>query len=115
VITTVAGNGQMGFSGDGGPATSAMLNYPWALALDAAGNLFIADGLNNRIRKVSPGGIITTVVGGGYTSGVNETSATSVAVLPLGLAVDQGGTLYFSDPAPRIEADECRHGSYGRR
>ena len=63
-ITTVAGNGTAGFSGDGRPATSASLNGPEGIAVDSAGNLYIADFFNNRIRKVS-GGIITTVAGGG--------------------------------------------------
>ena len=70
VITTVAGNGTAGFSGDNGPATSAQLNNPFGLAVDSAGNLYIADG--NRIRKVS-NGVITTVAGsaGGGFSGDN--------------------------------------------
>ena len=54
IITTVAGNGTAGYSGDGVPATSASLNYPRAVAIDAAGYLYIADTMNNRIRKVSP-------------------------------------------------------------
>src|SRR5216683_1098351 len=54
IISTVAGNGSPGFSGDNGPATSAMLNYPEGIAIDAAGNLYIADTSNSRIRKVSP-------------------------------------------------------------
>ena len=65
IITTVAGNGSFGFSGDGGPATSASLANPMGVALDGAGNLFIADLLNNRIRKVDTSGIITTVAGNG--------------------------------------------------
>ena len=64
IITTVAGNGiRPGYSGDGGPATSAQLNTPDGLAVDGAGNLFIADVYNNRIRLVSPDGNITTVAG----------------------------------------------------
>src|SRR5260370_9921496 len=62
-ITTVAGNGFGGFSGDGGLATSASLSFPNGVALDAAGNVFIADTQNHRIRKISAGGIITTVAG----------------------------------------------------
>jgi hypothetical protein len=53
--TTVAGNGFLGFSGDGGPATSAALNFPAGVVVDAAGNLYIADSTNNRVRKVTPG------------------------------------------------------------
>ena len=64
-ITTVAGTGAPGYSGDGGQATSAQLNLPKAVAVDAQGNLYIADYGNNRIRKVC-GGIITTVAGNGH-------------------------------------------------
>lgn len=65
IITTVAGNGTQGFSGDGGPATSASLSGPVGVALDGAGNLYIADRINDRIRKVNPAGIISTVAGNG--------------------------------------------------
>src|SRR4030095_2012806 len=70
-ITTVAGTGTSGFSGDGGPATSARLSTSrsCAGATDNAGNLYIADGGNNRIRKVNPAGIISTVAGGGSSAG----------------------------------------------
>ncbi len=100
IITTVAGNGTSGFSGDGGPATSASLNYPSGLAVDAVGNLYIADTNNNRIRKVS-GGTITTIAGDGtYFFSGDGSSATSVSVpLPAGVAVDSGGNLYYAEPA----------------
>ncbi len=65
VMTTVAGNGTHGFTGDGGPATSAQLSYPSSVAVDSAGDLYIADFDNDRIRKVSNNGIITTVAGSG--------------------------------------------------
>ena len=61
IITTVAGNGSPGFSGDNGPATSAQLNFPDSIAVDSAGNIYISDQFNARIRKVS-NGIITTIV-----------------------------------------------------
>ena len=59
-ITTIAGTGQLGFSGDGGPAARARLNHPMGVVVDAAGNLFVADGFNNRVRKVSPSGMSTS-------------------------------------------------------
>ncbi|MES2019203.1 MAG: hypothetical protein V4484_22140 [Pseudomonadota bacterium] len=69
IISTVAGTGTAGFSGDGGLATSAALSSPNGVAADTQGNLYIADSFNKRVRKVSATGIITTVVGGG---GVNQ-------------------------------------------
>src|SRR5947208_5500734 len=65
IISTVAGNGMEGFSGDGGPATSAQINQSPGVAVDNAGNIYIADTGNNRIRKVNPAGIISTVAGTG--------------------------------------------------
>src|SRR5436190_1623783 len=67
-LSVIAGTGTSGFSGDGGPAVSAQLNFPVGVAVDAAGNLFIADAENNRIRKVTAAGIISTIAGTG-TSG----------------------------------------------
>jgi uncharacterized protein (TIGR03437 family) len=99
IITTVAGNGAHGFSGDGGPATSAAMNGPVGIAVDAAGNLYIADLDNNRIRRVTPSGIITTVAGNG-TAGFSGDggSATSAALNgPVGIAVDTAGNLYIAD------------------
>ena len=99
IITTVAGNGVAAFGGDGGPATSAALNSPLSVAVDAAGNLFIADRNNQRIRKVTPAGIITTVAGNG-TSGYagDGVPATSAALFfPGGVAVDTAGNLFIAD------------------
>src|ERR1035441_7406118 len=97
VITTVAGNGAKGFSGDGGPATSAQLSGPDGVAVDAAGNVYIADCTNNRIRKVSAG-VITTVVGKG-TGGVSGDGgpAINAELSPTGLALDSAGNLYIAD------------------
>ena len=97
-ITTVAGNGSFGYSGDGGPATSAMLSYSYGIAFDSTGNLYIADAANNRIRKVS-GGVISTVAGtgaGGY-SGDNVLATTATIANPYGVAVDGTGSLYIAD------------------
>jgi sugar lactone lactonase YvrE len=108
VLTRVAGSAQRGFSGDGGPATSAQLGRPSGLAVDGAGNLFIADpGVyhsgtygTDRVRKVSPDGIITTVAGGGslWGSSADGGPATSAQLLlSNGVAVDRAGNLYFSE------------------
>jgi len=86
VIQTVAGTGAPGFSGDGGQATAAQLNSPYGLAIDAAGNLYIADLGNARIRRVSPDGIITTLAGGG-----------GEFVAPRDVALDSSGGLYIAD------------------
>src|SRR5262245_43979300 len=64
-ISTVAGNGQPGYAGDGGPATAAKLFSPVGVVVDSAGNLYIADLDNNRVRKVTPGGVISTIAGTG--------------------------------------------------
>jgi len=99
IIKTIAGNGTAGYSGDGGIATSAELYYPLGLAIDAIGNLFIADQYNHRIRKVSPNGIITTVAGNGtFVHSGDGDSATSAGLIePSGVAVDASGNLYIAD------------------
>jgi len=99
VITTVAGNGVSGYSGDGGPATAAALKKPSALALDGVGNLFIADSGNNRIRRVSTTGTIITVAGNGASGYTGEGAALTVPFKdPQGLAFDGATfTLYIAD------------------
>jgi RHS repeat-associated protein len=97
-ITTVAGNGTLGYSGDGGPATAANLNYPESLTLDAAGNLYIADTNNNVIRKVDSYGIISTVGNGtaGYT-GDGGPAILAELDRPAGIALDSAANIYISD------------------
>ena len=96
-ITTIAGTGEQGFSGDGGPASQAQLDHPRAVAVDGEGNLYIADRNNNRIRKVDSTGTITTIAGGGGF-GEDGGPATQVHLnLPYGVAVDGTGNLYIAD------------------
>jgi uncharacterized protein (TIGR03437 family) len=99
VITTVAGNGTPGFGGDNGPATSAQLNSPWGVAVDSAGNLYIADTANNRIRKVSNGAIVTVAGNGAYGFGGDNGPATSASLIPTGVAVDSAGNVYVVESA----------------
>lgn len=104
-IATVAGNGTVGYSGDGGAATSAQLNYPNGVAVDSLGNVYIADTSNNVIREANAAtGIITTVAGGGTPCGgatdmVGDSCLATSAQLahPYLVAVDGGGNLYIGD------------------
>jgi trimeric autotransporter adhesin len=98
-ITTVAGTGEAGFSGDGGPATKAQLDFPSAVAVDREGNLYIADGLNYRIRKVDRDGIITTFAGTGEARHSGDGGPATSAELkePACMIFDAHGNLYVAD------------------
>jgi len=99
IITTVAVTGEAGFNGDNQDATQAMLNFPDALAFDAAGNLYIADASNNRIRVVTTNGVINTVAGngtGGY-NGDNILATSAELNFPSRVALDSAGNMYISD------------------
>ncbi len=95
----MAGSSTSGFSGDGGAATAATIYNPWGVALDAAGNLYIGDGTNNRIRRVSAAGIITTYAGTGAAAYGGDGGPATAAQLknPSGVALDTMGNLYISD------------------
>ena len=97
-ITTVAGNGEQGFFGDGGLATSATLNTPTAVAVDASGNIYIADSNNNRIRVIANGNINTFAGNGtaGY-SGDGAAATSASLYTPRGVAVDANGVVYIAD------------------
>ncbi len=99
IITTFAGNGSGGFSGDGGPAASAQLNGPLGVTVGAAGNLYIADNLNLRVRKVDTGGIITTVAGIGNCcfSGDGGLANSANFGRPRDVVVDIAGNLFITD------------------
>jgi uncharacterized protein (TIGR03437 family) len=98
-ITTIAGTGTAGFSGDGVPATQSALNFPSALALDSSANVYIADSGNRRIREISPNGIINTIAGNGISgfSGDGGLSFHAQVSSVRGLATDSLGNLYFTD------------------
>jgi sugar lactone lactonase YvrE len=98
-MSTVAGNGISGYSGDGGSATEAGLNYPSGIAVDAAGNLYIADTYNQSIRKVAVDGTISTVAGNGNAAYAGDGGPAVEASLydPVGVAVDVGGNVYIAD------------------
>lgn len=103
-ISTVAGNGTPGFGGDGAGATSAQLNTPSGLAVDGSGNLYIADFGNNRVRKVTPGGTITTVAGTGNSGYAGDGGQATSALLttPASVAVDGSGNLYIADTGNNV-------------
>lgn len=103
-ITTVAGNGTLGYSGDGGPATSAQLAYPCGVAFDQSGDMYIADSSNNVIREVTPNGTIMTFAGNdtrGYSGDLGQATAAQLYA-PLGLAFDAAGNLYVSDSGNQL-------------
>jgi sugar lactone lactonase YvrE len=102
LVTLAAGNGTAGFSGDNGLATNAELNSSGGIAVDSAGNVFIADSQNNRVRRVSDGVIATVAGSGTCTRGPgppcttsDNVPATSAYLLPNGIAIDSGGNLYI--------------------
>jgi sugar lactone lactonase YvrE len=102
VITTIAGiGGTGGFSGDGGPATAAALNLPFDVAADAAGNVYVSDQNNHRVRKISPSGIISTIAGNGNAafSGDGGPSTAAEVSFPNGLDVGPDGSVYLADLA----------------
>lgn len=100
-ITTVAGTGTAGFSGDGGPAVAAQLNQPTGISVDGAGNLYIADMFNDRIRKVDVNGIISTFAGNGYHGELSLSyggpAVNSSLSWPTGVTADSSGNVYIAD------------------
>jgi trimeric autotransporter adhesin len=100
IVSTIAGTGHAGYSGDGGPAITAQLNTPYGVAADSNGNVYIADLGNARVRRISRDGVISTIAGGGTTA-PNQSdgrAATSIALnSPRNVAVDSYGNVFFSD------------------
>lgn len=98
IIKTIAGAGEYGFAGDGGPATAAYLYGPTSLAVNSSGDVYFVDFFNFRVRKISTTGVITTVAGNGAHGYTKDTVlATSTPVNPQAVAVDKHGNLYISD------------------
>src|SRR5262249_31679919 len=99
IIITVAGNGATGFSGDGGPGPSAALASPYRAPVGSAGNVYISDYGNHRIRKVDTSGTVTTIAGNGSNAANNGDGGppTSANVLPDGVAFDSAGNYYIAD------------------
>ena len=99
IITTVAGTGEEGLGGDGGPAAEARLDKPRGVAVDAAGNLYIADSDNHRVRRVDPGGTITTIAGTGERgySGDGGPATEAALAAPYAVTVDAVGSVYVAD------------------
>ncbi|MCU1259836.1 MAG: repeat containing protein [Bryobacterales bacterium] len=103
-ITTLAGTGTGGYAGDGAAATSAQLNAPFALAVDAPGSVYVADEFNSRVRRITPAGIISTVAGNGTNGYTGDGGPAASAELsdPSGLAFDSAGNLYIADTGNNV-------------
>ena len=99
IISTVAGDGTAGYSGDGAPATSAQLNFPSGVMVDNAGNIYVGDYGNHRIRKINTSGVISTIAGNGtaFFSGDGGNAMTASLHDPTGVAMDHSGNIYICD------------------
>ncbi len=99
VISTIAGTGTVGYSGDNGPATAALLNYPYGIAINSAGEIFFSDRYNNRIRKIDVSGIITTIAGTGAATYTGDNGPATAATVNncYKVNLDAAGNIYIAD------------------
>ncbi len=99
VITTIAGTGAAGFSGDGGPARNATLNAPTGVLVDSGGNVLVTDNNNSRVRRIAASGTIDTIVGNGQYRFSTDGAAASISFLyhPRGIAIDRSGNIFIAD------------------
>ena len=105
IITTFAGNGTIGFSGDGGQATAAELNGPEGITADNSGNIYFADNVNNKIRKIDAAGIISSIAGHGPAPGFSGDGGPATAAVldnPSGVSIDIAGNIYITDQGNNI-------------
>ena len=117
IISLVAGTGASGYGGDGGPATAALLNEPQRLQVDSAGNVYVADTSNSRIRRIDPRGIITTIAGTGTSGYSGDGGPATAAALqtPRGIALEGDRYLYVADSNnQRIRRVDLRSGIINR-
>lgn len=99
VVSTIAGTGTAGSSGDGGLATSAQLNGPGSVIVDGSGNIIFSDFYNNKVRKISTSGIITTIAGNGTQGHIDAIGTNAEFAYPAGLGLDANGNIFLTDAA----------------